>query len=628
MFRQDDNRGPMNSQFAVRVAVLGGIALVAFAAIFFRLWYLEVLSGEAYLKEANANRVREFKIQAPRGEILDRHREVLVENRSALSLQVRPDKLPRETSDRNRELRKLADVAGMKVEEVRKEIKTQTAALPASPVTLQRDVEPDLVYYLREHQDKFPGVTAEELYVRKYPDETLAAHILGYVNEINPDQLEEPIYKDLDPGDRIGVGGLEQQYDAVLRGRDGAIRTQVDAFGEPRGKELSRVEPQAGENLVLTLDERVQQAGEQALADRGLPGAFVAMNVNDGSIVGMGSYPTYSPSVFTPPVEQSDLDVLFSDDYDEPAFNRAVQGAYPTGSTFKLLTALGSLEEGILTPTETIYDSGSFSVGGEPARHNAGGGAYGAIQLRKALQVSSDVFFYILGQRSEEQGKEAIQDWASKLGIGSASGIDLPVEEDGTLPTPAWRNQLFDDGETDRPWSVGDSVNLAVGQGDLQATPLQLATAYATLANGGSVVRPHLADHVEDELGRPVREYDPEPGRQVDIDPAYRQVILDGLRDAAMLDGGTSFSVFGSFPIEIAGKTGTAETSSGIDQSWYAAIAPYENPRYVVVVTIEGGGYGVDSAAPAARDILLPLLDLEAADIDPVDSSVATAIDR
>lgn len=624
MFRQDDNRGPMSSQFAVRVAVLGGIALVAFAAIFFRLWYLEVLSGEAYLKEANANRVREFKVPAPRGEILDRHREVLVENRSALSLQVRPDKLPRETSDRNRELRKLADVAGMKVEEVRKEIKVQTAALPASPVTLQRDVNPRLVYYLREHQDKFPGVTAEEIYVRKYPDETLAAHILGYVNEINPDQLEEPIYKDLDPGDRIGVGGLEQQYDAVLRGRDGAIRTQVDAFGEPRGKELSRVEPQAGQNLVLTLDERVQQAGEQALSDRGLPGAFVAMNVNDGSVIGMGSYPTYSPSVFTPPVEQSDLDVLFSDDYDEPAFNRATQGAYPTGSTFKLITALASLEEGLLTPEETIVDDGTYVSGGVTFR-NAGDAIYGALQVQRALQVSSDVFFYTLGARSDEDGKEAIQDWASKLGIGSGSGIDLPTEEDGTLPTPEWRQQLFDDGLTDRPWSEGDAINLAVGQGDLQATPLQLATAYATLANGGSVVRPHLADHVEDELGRPIQEYDPEPRRQIDIDPAYRQVIMDGLRDAAMVSPGTSADVFSSFPVDIAGKTGTAETSSGIDQSWYAALAPYDNPRYVVVVTIERGGFGAASAAPAARDILLPLLDLEESDIDPVDPSVATA---
>jgi len=343
----------------------------------------------------------------------------------------------------------------------------------------------------------------------------------------------------------------------------------------------------------------------------------------------MGSYPTYDPAIFTPPAAEADIKAAFSDLYQQPAFNRAVQGAYPTGSTFKLITALASLEEGTLTPTESIYDSGTFSLGaGDIPRHNAGGAAYGTLQLQRALQVSSDVFFYILGQRSEEQGKEAIQTWGARLGIGSPTGIDLPTEEDGTLPTPEWRNQLFDDGLTDRPWSVGDAVNLAVGQGDLQATPLQLATAYATLANGGDVVRPHLADHVEDDLGRPVSEFNPEPKRQIDIDPAYRQVILDGLRDAAMVSPGTSADIFSGFPIDIAGKTGTAETSSGIDQSWYAAIAPYDNPRYVVVFTFEGGGFGADNAAPAARETLLPLLNLDESDVDPVESSVTAVPDQ
>ena len=334
-----------------------------------------------------------------------------------------------------------------------------------------------------------------------------------------------------------------------------------------------------------------------------------------------------SPSIFTPPAKESDISAAFSEENNQPAFNRAVQGAYPTGSTFKLITALASLEEGTLTPTETIVDGGVYTAGTQEFK-NAGDAVFGPLQVRKALQVSSDVFFYTLGARSDDQGKEAIQTWASKLGIGSPSGIDLPVEEDGTLPTPEWRNQLFEDGLTDRPWSIGDAINLAVGQGDLQATPLQLATAYATLANGGEVVHPHLGDHVEDDLGRTVQEFEPEPRRKVDIDPEYRQVILDGLRDAAMVSGGTSAGIFAGFPIDIAGKTGTAETSSGIDQSWYAAIAPYDNPQYVVVATIEGGGFGADSAAPAVRDILLPLLNLKAKDVEPVDSAVETTIDR
>jgi penicillin-binding protein 2 len=627
MFRDDHDQRPMSSQFAVRVAVLGTVALVAFAAIFFRLWYLEVLSSDAYVKEANANRVREIKIPAPRGLILDRYDNVLVDNRTSLALQVRPEKLFKDKEDRNQELRKLARVTEMHLPKVKREIREQTTALPASPATLDQNVNQDLVRYLRERQDEFPGITAQEVFVRGYPDGTLAAHLLGYVSEINEEQLKEPLYEHLESGDRIGRGGLEQQYDSWLRGRDGAIRTQVDNLGEPRGKPFSQIDPQPGQNLVLTLDEKVQQAGEDALAGYGLPGAFVAMDVHDGSILGMGSYPTYDPSIFTPPAKESDIAGIFSEDNNEPAFNRAIQGAYPTGSTFKLITALASLEEGLVTTSETIVDNGVFRAG-DIDFQNAGGAVYGALQLRRALQVSSDVFFYTLGARSDNAGHEAIQDWAAKLGIGQTTGIDLTGEASGTLPTPEWRQQLFEDGLTDRPWSIGDSINLAVGQGDLQATPLQLATAYATLANGGDVVHPHLGDHIEDGLGQTIQEFDPEVRRHVDINPDYRQAILDGLHDAAMVPPGTSAAVFSNFPVDIAGKTGTAETSSGIDQSWYAAIAPYDHPKYVVVVTIEGGGFGAERAAPAARDILLPLLNLDEKDIEPVDTSIEVAPDQ
>lgn len=601
MFRTDDSQGPTGSQFTVRVAVLSGIALVAFAVIFFRLWYLEVLSGEAYLREANANRVREIKIPAPRGKILDTNGQTLVDNRGALSLQVRPSQLPSVNEERNRQLKGLAEVTGMGFEKIKREIREQTAVLPASPVTLQRDVDRELVLFLRERQDQFPGTTVEEVFVRNYPDSTMAAHILGYVSEIDEERLEEPIYRDLEAGDRVGIGGLEQQYDSILRGRDGAVRVQVDAMGEPRGRELSGVEPEAGQNLVLSLDQKVQRAGEEALAGRGLPAGFVAMDVQTGAILGMGSFPTFDPSVFTTPADPDEIAAVFSDELEVPGFNRVTQGAYPTGSTFKLITAVAALQEGLLTTTETIVDGGVYTAGTQEFR-NAGDAVYGPLQLQRALQLSSDVFFYTLGARADPG--EAVQKWATQFGFGSATGIDLPVEEDGTVPTPEWRNDLFDEGLTDRPWSVGDSIQLAIGQGDLQATPLQLATAYATFANGGEVVRPHLAEAVEDEFGRTVSTFEPEPRRQIDIDPAYRTTIMDGLRDAAMAESGTSFGVFGNFPIDIAGKTGTAETALGIDQSWYAAVAPYDNPQVAVVVTVERGGFGSDSAAPVAHDIL------------------------
>lgn len=637
MFRQDEQR-PMTSQFAVRVAVLSGFALICFAVIFFRLWYLEVLSSDEYLEAAQNNRVREFTIQAPRGNIVDRGGEVLVRNRSALSLQVQPSELPRREGARERELRLLSEKSGIAYKEIKREIRVQSKLLPSSPVTLERDVDRNLVYYLRERPAEFKGVTVEQVYVREYPEGNLAAHLFGYVNEISPELLEEPQYEALDPGDQIGATGLERQYDSVLRGRNGASRVQVDNLGKPRGEPLSEVEPKTGNNLVLTLDAEVQRAGEAALASFGKPGAFVAMNVNDGSIVGMGSYPSFDPSVFTPPVDTAEYDALNNAET-TPLLSRSFQSVYPTGSTFKMITALASLEEGILTATETIIDDGAFELPGREPLRNAGDAVYGPLQLQKALQVSSDVFFYTLGSRAETDTDEGIQNWATDLGLGAPTGLDLPYEEDGLVPTPQWRNDLYKQAtdpdscggtatlyepgcyETDRLWSVGDNINLAIGQGDVQATPLQMAVAYATLANGGEVVRPHLAGEVTDPLGQPIQEFDPAPRREVEITPEYRQVILDGLRDAAMVPEGTSYGVFGGFPIDIAGKTGTVETTGGIDQSWYVAIAPYDNPQVVTAVTVEGGGYGADSAAPITREILATYFDIDSRKIKDVEGA-------
>ena len=447
MFRHDENAAPTHAQFAMRVAILGGIGIVAFAAIFFRLWFLEVLSGEAYLKEANANRVREIKIQAPRGEILDRAGRVLVDNKTVLSLQVRADELPHDKQARNKELKQLAGVANMPFDKVKQEIRQQTKELPANPVTLQQDVDKDLVYYLRERQDEFPGVTASQVYVRDYPNGTLGAQLFGYVSEIGPDQLKEPAYEGLEPGDRIGATGLEAQYDPILRGRNGAIRVQVDASGKPSGRELSRIEPEAGDNLKLTLDKKVQGTGEAALASRGLPGAFVAMNVRDGSILGMGSAPTFDPSVFTPPVK-TDVIKNLTNDEENPLLDRAIQAGYPTGSTFKAVTGSAALQAGLVTPEHTFNDTGSFEYGDYTWR-NAGDTPNGVVNMVSALRVSSDVFFYDIGLQAnnvyDETGQEIIQDWAKQLGFGSLTGIDVPGEGAGLVPSPEWRDKLYKD---------------------------------------------------------------------------------------------------------------------------------------------------------------------------------------
>lgn len=644
MFR-DDNNAPTHSQFAFRISALGVVALIAFAVIFFRLWFVEVLSGEAYLKEANANRAREIPIQAPRGRILDASGHVLVGNRTILALQVQPDRLPRQHQRRNRELKKLADVADMPYDKIKKEIREQVKLLPASPVTLQQKVDPDLVLYLRERQDQFPGVTSEQISVRDYPEGWLGSQLVGYVSEVSPEQLDEPAYADLSPGDRVGATGLESQYDNILRGRNGAVRVQVDASGRPSGPQQSRIEPTAGDNLVLTLDEKVQRAGEDALQayGGGNPGAFVAMKVDDGSILGIGSYPSYDPNVYTPPVSTEAIKALKNDDA-QPLFNRAIQAGYPTGSTFKLVTATAGLEENLITPTEIVDDPGCYKVNStDPPFCNAGNPpkVNGPVDMTDALRVSSDVYFYKLGFELENETDEGLQKWAANYGFGSLTGIDLPGEGAGLLPTPEWRNQLYEEaadpdgpcgakrdftncGETDRKWSVGDNINLSVGQGDLSATPLQLAVAYAALGNGGDVVRPHLGDRASDADGEITQEIEPAPQRQMDLDPEVRSTIMEGLREAAMEPGGTSYPIFGGYPVEIAGKTGTAEKGGLIpDQSWYAALAPADDPQYVVVTTIENGGFGAETAAPAAREILNQLLGVHGGEIDTAGGDIA-----
>ncbi len=603
MYRRSDELGPQSSnRLALRIAIFGGVAIALFAVLFFRVWFLQVLNGEEYLAEARNNRTREFRVTAPRGEILDREGRVLVANRTSLALQVNPRKLPADLGERRAELAQLAELTHSTLRGVRRALREGAELAPGAPVTLRRDVGSYLIYYLEENQDRFPGVAVERVFVRRYPHGTLAAHLFGNVGEVSKEQLKEPRYRGLEPGDRVGQEGVEYQYDRLLRGRPGATRIQVDSLGRPTpGGQQEVVEPAPGNNLRLTIDSGLQEAGDAALAGQGLAGAYVAMDVRSGAILAMGSNPTFDPEVFTRPLSQRQVNELYRDPVLSPLTNRAIAGAYPTGSTYKPITSVAALASGEVTTSEPILDDGAFTLGGITFE-NAGGAAYGSIAMQTALQVSSDVFYYTLGDRMN--GSPALQEWSHRLGIGRESGIDLPGEQPGLLPTPAWRNQLYKEDLTERPWSAGDNVNLAVGQGDLQADPLQMAVAYATIANGGTVPRPHVALQVEDAAGRVLREFEPKPARTVKIDPEWRETILAGLHGAAQEPGGTSYGVFGGFPVPVAGKTGTAERPPYADQSWYVVLAPYPDPEIVVAVTFEQGGFGADTAAPAALQIL------------------------
>jgi penicillin-binding protein 2 len=627
MYLDNDRRPTLTPQLAVRVAIIGGIALFAFAIVFFRLWFLQVLSADTYKAEAQGNQLREIRVQAPRGDIVDRNGRPLVTNRVGLAVKITPDKLPENRAKRHALYRRLGRLLEMRPRVIGRRVDEQFKELPFSTATVKQDVSRDIMMYIDEREEDFPGVEIDPVFLRQYPYKQLGAHLFGYVGEVSAGELKQPGYSRVQMGDRVGKAGVELEYDQFLRGESGATKVQVDSLGNFRRK-LGETRSQQGRQLRLSIDLDVQRAGQEALAGGTGKGAFAVMNIHNGEVLGLGSNPSYDPNLFAKVVKESDYKRLTSDETGSPLTDRAVAGGYPTGSTFKLITATAALESGTITPDTPLNDPGEIKIG-DVTFKNAGGAAHGVLALRQALTVSSDVFFYQLGSDMNEQGMP-LQKWARKLGLGRLTGIELPDESPGFIPTPHWRDaeykkferckarkkptqdQIYQGicGFVDRPWSVGDNVNLAVGQGDVQVSPLQMAVAYARLATD-KVVRPRLGQRIENSAGQVEQQLEEPKPRKLGIPDEYRSAILDGLRGAASAPGGTSTPVFESFPIQIAGKTGTAEKGGGrADQSWYVALAPWPDPKYVVAVTDEAGGFGADTAAPMARRILAQLFNV------------------
>jgi len=621
----EDRRPPITPQLAVRVAVLGGIALVMFGIIFFRLWYLQVLSGDQYVAQANGNQVREQRIQAPRGDIVDRNGEELVSNRQATVVQIDPGKLPKDSAAKRLVYRRLGRVLHMRPSTVQLRLVRARKALPYANALIKTDVSDAVMAYIEEHQPDFPGVTVDNIYVRRYPHQNLAAQLLGYVGQINAQQLKDrnTHYAGIPQGTIIGQAGVEWEYDRYLRGRDGANLLRVNSLGGREGYMRQRP-PVPGHQLRLTIDLGLQKAGQQALATYGggKPGGFVALDPRNGSVLAMGSYPSFDPSVFARPLSESTYKSLISTSNGAPLINRAIEGAYPTGSTFKPITAMAALSTGVVTPGEVINDSGCIQVG-EAQRCNAGHEANGAVDLTQAIKVSSDVYFYTMGMRLNPLSGQPLQRWAYRLGLGHRTKLDLPSEASGTIPDAAWRahrGQLEAECERKhhvpscgisdkRPWSMGDEVNLAIGQGDLQASPLQMAVLYSAIENGGRIVRPHLGEEVDDSQGRLIQKIDPPASRRVHMDGTFLDDIRLGLHEAASSPGGTSADVWSAakwpqnrYPVF--GKTGTAQRIGQNDQSWYICYVPDPSRPIVVAMTIEQGGFGASAAAPAAASMI------------------------
>ncbi|MBW3645085.1 MAG: penicillin-binding protein 2 [Actinobacteria bacterium] len=638
----------------LRLGIVGVVTLSLFAALFARLWFLQVLNAGEYEVAAERNQQRVIPLPAPRGRILDRNGAILVDNRASNVVTVNRAELNRHSEPERRDVvERLAVVVGRPAAALTGRLDDQRFG-PFTPVPVAEDVPEEALIELRERRHEFPGVDADQVAVRSYPHGTLAAHLLGYVGQINAEELEAaPDTYRLDS--RVGKDGVERTFEADLAGIDGEVVLEVNAKGVPV-RELERRPPVQGKDLVLSIDLEVQRAAEVALASgmaktqghkdpvTGAPvtfgGSTVVLDVKEGTVAAMASWPTFNPADFVYQITPDQFAALTDPSQGTPFVNRAVLGQYAPGSTWKLVTALAGLKAGLITPATTIFDPGTYTIpdcAQKCQRQNAGRAAYGDVELRKALTVSSDTYFYDLGARFWQQrqrlGDTPMQDMAALLGFGEKTGVPLPVEAAGRLATPEGRAEayaanpdLFITGD----WFIGDNVNVSIGQGDIAVTPIQLANAYATFASGGTRYQPNLALRVQDQDGTVVREIEPRVDAQVDLPPGAYDPIVDGLLGATRSEEprGTAFNAFAGFPHDaypVAGKTGTAQTGGDRkDDALFVAFAPAHDPRHSVSVVMERAGFGSTWAAPVARAILASLSGLEEPpEVKPVSGSSA-----
>jgi penicillin-binding protein 2 len=605
--------------FHVRVGAVGLVAATLFAVLFLRLWSLEVIQGRQFAHAAQAQTFRTVHFPTARGPIFDRAGRLLAGTTGSVVVSADPATLGdvdshgrwTPTATGSARVRHLARVARVPARRLLANIRRSVRRSPFAPATVISRPSPALASYLDERARDFRGFTVTVLPNRWYPRGALGGEFLGQLGEVTARELRERRYKGVGLGQIVGQSGAEATYDQVLDGGFASARVHVDARGRIVGPLRTVPQKARAGGLQLSIDLRLQQAAMRAIHD-GIAaahraghwdadaGAAVVMSPWSGEIYALASYPGFDQRRAA--VDRGYMSSLFRTP-GSPLLDRATQGLYPTGSTFKPIVAEAALATGLITPGSSLPCTGSLTVG-NIVFHNVEPAINASLDLEQALAISCDTWFYRLGTmfyaRQAATGALDMQRWAYELGLGHPTGLDLPGEYGGVVPTPSWLRQTFRT-PAQRIWYEGYSVNLSIGQGYLAVTPLQLAVAYSALANGGTVVRPHVARAILSTHGAVIRRLRFAPSRRVHLTDV--DAIRTGLFAAAHAADGTSSSVFGSFPVPVAGKTGTAQTPFGSDHSWYASWAPAGAPRVVVVVLIEHGGFGVESAAPAAREI-------------------------
>jgi penicillin-binding protein 2 len=644
-----------------RLKVLAMLVVAMFAALSTRLWFLQVLAAEEYRQDATNNSVRLVEIPAQRGRILDATGDAeFVDSRLSLVLTINRQQVGDELEDVLYRLSQLLEVSAAELGERLDDPRYY----PFSPIPVAVDVPEPIVWFVREHGPDFPGVQVMELPVRTYPLGIAAAHVLGYLGQISEEKLESPAFAGYDPGDLVGVAGVEAVYEQELAGTEGLEKYLVNSAGENL-RRIGRRDPVPGDDVYLTLDADTQELAEESLrlgieharhvfddnTGRNYTanaGAVIVMDPDDGGIEAMVSYPGFNPTAFTRSMSNEELDRRFGPARGLPLINRAIAGQYPPGSTYKPWIAVAALSQrmenqqapilstdhGYSCPPiwTTPFDEDDPNAIQYPFR-NWTSANLGFMSVAGALSESCDTIFYPAGYEywrlfypppwgdgvegnDDQAAREPLQRDLRALGFGSVTNLDLPGEEDGRVPDARWKREIHaenPDAFPDGDWFPGDFILMSIGQGDTLVTPLQLATAYSGLMNDGRMCTPHVLDRVVDPATETeVRRYEPRCRQPRGFTAGDMSYVREAL--AGTVQNGTAAGAFSGFPfgeVWVAGKTGTAEVQGRQDYSWFAAMTEAQGKRHVIVVLVEQGGHGSTTAAPIARHIVEGLYGIE-----------------
>ena len=592
--------GPREEKLpAIKLTIFQYLIVAVMVVLIFGLWRLQVVGAQNYRAQAEANRIRKVPILAPRGQLFDRDGRLLVDSYPSVSCFL----VREQGHDYEADLPLIARGLHMTVDQIHAILKKFRAAPKYTPLPLKQDITPDEQEFIEAHRDEMPELETVDEQRRLYPKDGFASHLIGYVGEVSEDMLNDPRYAMYEPGDVVGKSGVEESYDAILRGQDGSHDVLVDSHGREVGK-LGTEPSKPGQSLKLTIDLDLQRTAENAFGDRN--GAVIAMDPHTGEILAMLSRPTFDPNQFAVRIGRDEWNRLITDP-NHPLLNKTIQAQLAPGSTFKVIMSLAGLQQGVAQNLTVNCGGGATFYG----HYFACDKRHGPLNVQQAISKSCDTYFYTLAVKL---GITAIAKYAHEVGLGQRTGVDLPDEVSGVLPSEEWKMKTFHE-----KWYAGETVSVGIGQGALTVTPIQLARALSGIASGGVFKRPHVV--FPDELPADYRKAmaDTFPGSgdvTVPIDPDNWETITDGMAGATdPRAGGTAFASHLE-NIDFSGKTGTAQVvshSAGTNKvssviaerpnAWFVGMAPRRNPDIVVAVLWEHGGWGSGSAHVAARVI-------------------------